>query len=227
MRHGVITSWDHGRLTFSHLGAGRGWTAPRSGAHFICYHGRLNCVVLRIAMDRVFTIFRRRFAVETLVQWYRSGQDVERRLPAVSTYLGHVHVADTYWYSGEPGGTYLTDDDQLSSTSYFGRDDLLHRRASARRPSRARGDSGGVTSTPAGTAGGFLALLRSPAQNPRLWRDEPRGFLPSTRHLPRCSHLSKHHPLRLAEMYIKVATKLWPLSTTWPKRSPATDGIFI
>ena len=39
-----------------------------------------------------------RFAVETLVQWYRSGQDVERRLPVLSTYLGHVHVADTYWY---------------------------------------------------------------------------------------------------------------------------------
>jgi integrase len=42
--------------------------------------------------------FRHRFAVETLVQWYRAGQDVERRLPALSTYLGHVHVADTYWY---------------------------------------------------------------------------------------------------------------------------------
>jgi integrase/recombinase XerD len=42
--------------------------------------------------------FRHRFAVETLVQWYRSGQDVERRLPILSTYLGHSHVADTYWY---------------------------------------------------------------------------------------------------------------------------------
>jgi integrase/recombinase XerD len=42
--------------------------------------------------------FRHRFAVETLVQWYRSGQDVERRLPLLSTSLGHVHVADTYWY---------------------------------------------------------------------------------------------------------------------------------
>lgn len=42
--------------------------------------------------------FRHRFAVATLVQWYRSGQDVERRLPALSTYLGHVHVSDTYWY---------------------------------------------------------------------------------------------------------------------------------
>ncbi|MGA8554736.1 MAG: tyrosine-type recombinase/integrase [Candidatus Acidiferrales bacterium] len=42
--------------------------------------------------------FRHRFAAETLVQWYRSGQDVERRLPVLSTYLGHVHVSDTYWY---------------------------------------------------------------------------------------------------------------------------------
>jgi integrase/recombinase XerD len=42
--------------------------------------------------------FRHRFAVETLLDWYRSGQDVERRLPVLSTYLGHVHVSDTYWY---------------------------------------------------------------------------------------------------------------------------------
>jgi integrase len=42
--------------------------------------------------------FRHRFAVQTLLRWYRSGEDVERRLPMLSTYLGHVHVADTYWY---------------------------------------------------------------------------------------------------------------------------------
>jgi len=41
---------------------------------------------------------RNRFATNTLVQWYRSGQDPERRLPLLSTYLGHVHVADTQWY---------------------------------------------------------------------------------------------------------------------------------
>jgi sugar phosphate isomerase/epimerase len=33
-----------------------------------------------------------------LVQWYRSGIDVERELPKLTTYLGHVHVHDTYWY---------------------------------------------------------------------------------------------------------------------------------
>jgi integrase/recombinase XerD len=42
--------------------------------------------------------FRHGFAVQTLIQWYRSGQDVERRLPILSTFLGHVHVSDTYWY---------------------------------------------------------------------------------------------------------------------------------
>jgi integrase len=42
--------------------------------------------------------FRHRLAIQTLVQWYRSGQDVERLLPVLSTYLGHAHVTDTYWY---------------------------------------------------------------------------------------------------------------------------------
>jgi len=42
--------------------------------------------------------FRHRFAVETLVRWYRKDEDVARRLPILSTYLGHAHVTDTYWY---------------------------------------------------------------------------------------------------------------------------------
>jgi hypothetical protein len=97
MRGDVIVSCDGGRLPFSYLGAARGWMAPRSGARFMSYRDRLDCVVLRIAMDRVFTIFGTGLPW-ILVQWYRSGQDVERRLPVLSTYLGHVHVADTYWY---------------------------------------------------------------------------------------------------------------------------------
>ena len=42
--------------------------------------------------------FRHRFAVETLLRWHRNGDDVQRRLPVLSTYLGHAHVSDTYWY---------------------------------------------------------------------------------------------------------------------------------
>jgi integrase/recombinase XerD len=46
---------------------------------------------------------RHRFATNTLVRWYRSNQDPERKLPLLSAYLGHVHVADTQWYlSGSP-----------------------------------------------------------------------------------------------------------------------------
>ena len=41
---------------------------------------------------------RHRFAIETLLSWYRAGIDVERRMPELSAYLGHVHVNDTYWY---------------------------------------------------------------------------------------------------------------------------------
>lgn len=41
---------------------------------------------------------RHRFAMKTLLHWYRSGEDVERRLPILSAYLGHVHVSDTFWY---------------------------------------------------------------------------------------------------------------------------------
>jgi integrase len=38
------------------------------------------------------------FAASTLVAWYRAGKDAERELPKLATYLGHVHVNDTYWY---------------------------------------------------------------------------------------------------------------------------------
>jgi len=41
---------------------------------------------------------RHRFAVRTLLRWYRAGKDPERELPILSAYLGHVHVSDTFWY---------------------------------------------------------------------------------------------------------------------------------
>lgn len=41
---------------------------------------------------------RHRFAAQTLIAWYRAGVDVGRELPKLSTYLGHEHTTDTYWY---------------------------------------------------------------------------------------------------------------------------------
>lgn len=41
---------------------------------------------------------RHTFAVRTLIDWYRAGEDIDRKIPALSTYLGHVSPESTYWY---------------------------------------------------------------------------------------------------------------------------------
>ena len=41
---------------------------------------------------------RHTFAVTTLLGWYRTGEDVQAKIPSLSTYLGHREPASTYWY---------------------------------------------------------------------------------------------------------------------------------
>jgi len=41
---------------------------------------------------------RHSFAVRTLLSWYRAGEDVQAKMPSLSTYLGHREPAYTYWY---------------------------------------------------------------------------------------------------------------------------------
>jgi integrase len=41
---------------------------------------------------------RHTFAIRTLLDYYGDGGDVQARLPLLSTYLGHVDPAATYWY---------------------------------------------------------------------------------------------------------------------------------
>ena len=46
---------------------------------------------------------RHSFTVRTLLTWYRDDLDAAARLPLLSTWLGHVHPASTYWYlTGAP-----------------------------------------------------------------------------------------------------------------------------
>ena len=61
----------------------------------------------RPTVDNYVTVFRttpyllylrHSMAVEVLRRCYRSGADPERRLPALSTYLGHTSLNYTYWY---------------------------------------------------------------------------------------------------------------------------------
>ncbi len=41
---------------------------------------------------------RHTFAVRTLIDAHRKGADINALLPVLSTYLGHVEPANTYWY---------------------------------------------------------------------------------------------------------------------------------
>lgn len=41
---------------------------------------------------------RHTMAVRTLLRWYQEGADVDHKILALATYLGHVEIADTYWY---------------------------------------------------------------------------------------------------------------------------------
>jgi integrase/recombinase XerD len=41
---------------------------------------------------------RHSFAVATLLDWYRCGEDVPAMLPKLSTYLGHADPKNTFWY---------------------------------------------------------------------------------------------------------------------------------
>jgi integrase len=41
---------------------------------------------------------RHSFAVQTLLEWHRAGDDVAAQLPLLSAWLGHRHPASTYYY---------------------------------------------------------------------------------------------------------------------------------
>jgi integrase/recombinase XerD len=78
-----ITEWST-RYTFAVVSRMVGLRPPTSGGR----HGH---------GPRIQDL-RHRFAAQTLITWHRAGIDVDRELPKLSTYLGHVHTADTYWY---------------------------------------------------------------------------------------------------------------------------------
>jgi integrase len=41
---------------------------------------------------------RHTFACRRLLRWYADGVDLDHAVAALSTYLGHAKVSDTYWY---------------------------------------------------------------------------------------------------------------------------------
>ena len=49
------------------------------------------------SMPRIHDI-RHTFISHRLERWYHEDADIERQMLALSTYVGHAHVTDTYWY---------------------------------------------------------------------------------------------------------------------------------
>ncbi len=62
--------------------------------------------------------FRHTFAVTRLLAWYREGCDVNARLPALATYMGHVNIASTQHYL-HPTTELLAQVDQRFHTHYL------------------------------------------------------------------------------------------------------------
>ena len=51
----------------------------------------------RARLPRIHDL-RHTFAVRRLLRWSEEGIDVDRKIAALATYLGHAKVTDTYWY---------------------------------------------------------------------------------------------------------------------------------
>jgi integrase/recombinase XerD len=87
---------DSGALLISNAGtrldhsrAQRTWRKLRTSAGLAPRSG--NC------RPRIHDL-RHSFAVATLLDWYRRGEDVPSMLPKLSTYLGHADPKYTFWY---------------------------------------------------------------------------------------------------------------------------------
>jgi integrase len=93
----------------------RAWRQPRSPAFFLNLRAERLCksefnhwfakliaqVGLEGAGERVRPRphdLRHSMAVRTLIDWHLGGEDIDRRMPELSTLLGHADPASTYWY---------------------------------------------------------------------------------------------------------------------------------
>jgi integrase len=78
--HAPALKPDTVQKTFSRLRTRLGWTAQG-----------------RARLPRVHDL-RHTFAVRRLLRWHAAGVDLDRKMLALSTYLGHAKPSHTYWY---------------------------------------------------------------------------------------------------------------------------------
>jgi integrase len=74
-----------------------------TAVHTTCLGATFRAITTRIGLrtemvrPRIHDL-RHRFAVQTLIDWQQSGIKIDEHIATLSTYLGHVSPADTYWY---------------------------------------------------------------------------------------------------------------------------------
>jgi len=78
--------------------SGAGTTLDRNGVGRVFRKITIAMHVRTAAVHPRVHDLRHSFAVETLIRWQRSGADIDQHIAALSTYLGHISPADTYWY---------------------------------------------------------------------------------------------------------------------------------
>lgn len=77
---GFALHYRQAHYAFHSIRVRLGWEASPSGRH-----------------PRLYDL-RHTFVCRRLLAWYEEGVDIDRMMPVLSTYLGHVKVTDTYWY---------------------------------------------------------------------------------------------------------------------------------
>jgi integrase len=94
---GVPWDGDAPLLVHHHGGRFRGYTGEGFGNSM---KQVIRAAGIRTSQGRVPRIhdLRFTFTVQALLRWYRAGVDVQSRLPALATYLGHASVVSTQYY---------------------------------------------------------------------------------------------------------------------------------
>ncbi len=93
LRKKALRSGSTSRLFVSWRGCPLGYAGIQAPFRRLCCKLGWTCPPIPRLHD-----FRHTFAVRTLLRWYRNGQSPASQLWTLSTYLGHRHLADTYWY---------------------------------------------------------------------------------------------------------------------------------
>ncbi|MFQ6067702.1 MAG: tyrosine-type recombinase/integrase [bacterium] len=75
----------------------RAYTAVGLGDNFSALSTALKIFTRKGKTPRIHD-FRHTFAVRVLERWYQKGEDVQTKLPLLSTYMGHVSINSTYYY---------------------------------------------------------------------------------------------------------------------------------